>query len=162
MCSITSSSNLPLYISTTLGFRSKHYCKTNLWLVWNEFVEALMEGFDDTITYAAMDKKARNLRYECNSALTYYFHMMELLGTVKITDSEKRLMYLLGGLPRELIKQIHLLNLKEPTDVRDYLVKYEQLDSYLPPLEESAKVTAMAPMQPNRQNQSNQGASGHQ
>jgi hypothetical protein len=71
-------------------------------------------------------------------------------------------MYLLGGLPRELIKQLHLLNLKEPTDVRDYLVKYEQLDSYLPPLEESAKVTTMAPMQPNPQNQPNQGASGQQ
>jgi hypothetical protein len=55
---------------------------------------------------------------------------------------------------------MHLLNL-EPTDVRDYLVKYEQLDSYLPPLEESGKVNAMAPVEPNRQAQ-NQGASGHQ
>jgi hypothetical protein len=46
-----------------------------------------MEAFDDTITYAAIDKKARNLRYEkCNSALTYYFQMMELLGKMKITD----------------------------------------------------------------------------
>jgi hypothetical protein len=33
-------------------------------LVWTEFVAALMGAFDDTVTYAAMDKKARNLKYE--------------------------------------------------------------------------------------------------
>jgi hypothetical protein len=91
-----------------------------------------------------MDKKARELRYEkCGSALLYYYQMLELLGKMKINDNDKILMYLLGGLPREVVKQLHLLNLKDPEDVRNYLVKYEQLESYLPPLEDASKVNAV-------------------
>jgi hypothetical protein len=82
-------------------------------LLFKDFVTAFTAVFDDTTTYAAMDKKARELRYEkCGSSLQYYYQMLELLGKMKITDNDKILMYLLGGLPRELVKQLHLLNLK--------------------------------------------------
>jgi hypothetical protein len=64
---------------------------------------------------------------------------------------------LLGGLPRELVKQLHLLNLKDPEDVRNYLVKYEQLESYLPAVDDAGKVNAVVATTPPRQNSSNQG-----
>jgi hypothetical protein len=126
-------------------------------LSWRDFIIAFTAAFDDTTTYAAMDKKARELRYEkCGSALQYYFEMSELLCKIKITDNDKIMMYLLGGLPRELVKQLHLLNLTDPEEVRNYFVKYEQLESYQPPVEEADKVNAVVTTTTPRQNVSNQ------
>jgi hypothetical protein len=63
--------------------------------------------------------------------------VLELLGKMKVQNDKEIVMYFLMGLPHELVKAITLSNINKPDQIRQYSVRYEQLDSLLAPHEQS-------------------------
>jgi hypothetical protein len=117
-------------------------------LDWNLFVRDIRDAFGESTPYAELVRQARLLRYEqSDSALDYYFKMLELLGKMKVQNDQEIVMYLLMGLPHELVKAITLSNINQPAQIRQYLVRYEQLDSLLAQTEQSDEVELTSDIQ---------------
>jgi hypothetical protein len=117
-------------------------------LDWNLFVRDIKEAFGASTPYAELVRQARSLRYEqSDGALDYYFKMLELLGKMKVQNDKEIVMYLLMGLPHELVKAITLSNINKPVQIRQYLVRYEQLNSLVAQPEQSAEIELASDVQ---------------
>jgi hypothetical protein len=116
-------------------------------LYWDLFVRDIRDPFGESTTYAELVRHARLLRYEqSESGLEYYFKMLELLGKMKVQNDKEIVMYLLIS-PHELVKAITLSNINKPDQIRQYLVRYEQLDSLFAQTEQSDEVELTSDIQ---------------
>jgi hypothetical protein len=122
-------------------------------LDWDLFLTDIRNAFGESTPYAELVRQARSLRYEqSDGALDYYFKMLELLGKMKVQNDKEIVMFLLMGLPHELVKAITLSNINKPVQIRQYLVRYEQLDSDVQtPVTENPKEEVVQESIPNVQ-----------
>jgi hypothetical protein len=119
-------------------------------LSWKDVLSDFMNTFAYKESYGVLEQKSRNLKWTPNTSIfQFYFDMVQVIDRMHITDDQRRISYILRGLPVQLAREIYMNHPHDTNDVWEHIKTLDRFDKIVERFEAVvAKLEALRPISP--------------